>query len=213
MEVRTSRCAILKSSIDNVLANALINHKPTMDYAELSTLLYRVCNVVNGRPGALKDLNEDTMVPLTVNQILLGKTRTAKPVIQGNLQPEAYFKSEKYLQELTLAWWNIWKTKALSTLLPFYRGEDSVRHRDLKEGDVCLLLFESKVVADYKLCRVSEVTESSDDCTRTVKVKYLPDNQLKKKIIPGQQFSQDWMQEKEVAVQRLALIVPVEELQ
>ena len=207
------RVAMMKSTIDNVLANSLINHKPTLDYTEMSTLLYRVCNIVNDRPVALKDLNEDTMVPLTVNQLLLGKTRTAKPVLRGEVQPEAYFKSEAYLQELTQAWWNQWKTKALSTLLPFYRGEDCDRHRNLRIGDVCLLLFESKVVADYRLCRVSDVTLSVDDCVRTVIVKYLPNNQLKKKFVPNEKFDPTWMQEKEVAVQRLALIVPVEELE
>ena len=90
-------------------------------------------------------------------------------------------------------------------LFPLYRGEDSIRYRNLQEGDVCLLLYESKVAADYRLCRVSRTTVSKDNCVRTVFVSYLPANQLKKKIVPDQQFSPDWMEEKEVVVQRLAL--------
>ena len=58
-----------------------------------------------------------------------------------------------------------------------------------------------------------EVVESSDDCVRTVRVSYLPDNQLKKKVVPGEKFTHDVMQKKEVAMQRLALIVAVEELE
>ena len=75
------------------------------------------------------------------------------------------------------------------------------------------MLYESKVVANYRLCRVGEVVESVDGCVRTVTVKYLPDNQLKKKLKVGEKFEEGWMQEKEVAVQRLALIVAVEELE
>ena len=82
----------------------MISNKPTLDYAELGTLLYRICNVVNDRPVHLRNSNEDTMIPLTVNQLLLGKTITAKPITEPVIHPEAYSASESYLQELTKCW-------------------------------------------------------------------------------------------------------------
>ena len=207
------RVAAMKSTLEHILASSLINHKPTLDYVQMSTLLYRVCNIVNDRPIGLRNHDENTMVPLTVNQLILGKTRTAKPVINSELCPEAYSDSEKYLKELTQAWWNQWKVQALSTLLPFYKGEDSVRHRNLRVGDVVMMIYDSKVAADYRLCRVAEVILSKDGCVRTAHVNYLPNNELHRKMKLGEKFDPAWMQGKEVSVQRLVLLVPVEELE
>ena len=96
----------------------------------------------------------------------------------------------------------------MPTLLPYHKWEMSRRHRNLKVGDVCLLQFESKVVSTYKMCCVIEVKESAEKCVRTVTVGYLPQNRLKKK-----EYDPKSIDTKEVAVQRLTLIVPVEEIE
>ena len=204
------RVAILKRTLDHLLSSSMICGKPTLNYVELSSMLSRVCNIVNDRPVSLKNLNEDVKVPLTVNQLLLGKTMTARPLVdlEGDRVEENYHAVDSYLHELTNTWWNMWKCQALPTLLPYYRGKDSDRHRNLRVGDVCLLLYESKVIAHYRLVRVYKVVLSKDDCVRTVIVVYLPDNQLRKR-----DYDPEKLEQKEVAVQRLALIVPNEEIE
>ena len=71
-------------------------------------------------------------------------------------------------------WWKLWKQRALPSLLPYYRWEEAKRHRNLRKGDICLLLYESKILANYRLCRVLEAEPSEDGCVRTVTVGYLP---------------------------------------
>merc|ERR1711973_997586 len=66
------RVAALKHTLDHLLANTLMATKPTLNYAELCTMLER----------------------------------------------------------------------AAPTLLPYYRWEETKRHKNLREGDVCLLLYE-----------------------------------------------------------------------
>ena len=103
-------------------------------------------------------------------------------------------------------WWKMWKQCVLPSLLPYYRWEESRRHRNLREGDFCLLLFESKVLANYRLCRVLQAEPSEDGCVRTVTVGYLPrkaHNRVAYHPMP--------LEQKEVAIQRLVLILPIEE--
>merc|ERR1712082_60134 len=176
-----------------------------LNYAELCTLLARAASVVNNRPIGVKNLTKDELVPLTVNQLLLGRTSSVEPV-QVDVEPEGYIAADLYLQELLVMWWKLWKQRALPSLLPYYRWEESRRHRNLKEGDICLLLYETKIVANYRLCKVMEADVSDDDCVRTVTIGYLPRKALKHMV-----YHPVPLESKKVAVQRLVLILPVEE--
>ena len=61
-------------------------------------------------------------------------------------------------------------------------------------------------MANYRLCKVMEAVVSDDDCVRTVTIGYLPRKALKQMI-----YHPVPLEYKEVAVQRLVLILPVEE--
>ena len=80
---------MLKNTLDHLLANTIITEKPTLNYAELQALLSRAANIVNYRPIGVKSLTEDELVPLTVNQLLLGRTATVEPM-QIEVDPEGY---------------------------------------------------------------------------------------------------------------------------
>ena len=81
-----------------------------------------------------------------------------------------------------------------------------MRHRNLQQGDICLLLYESKIVANYRLCRVIEAVPSNDGRVRTVTVGYLP-RKSRRQVV----YHPVPLESKEVYVQRLVLILPVEE--
>ena len=97
---------------------------------------------MNDRPIGIKSLTENELMPLTVNQLLLGRTSSIEPV-QIEVEPEGYVAADQYLQELMTTWWKLWKQRALPHLLPYYRWEEAKRHRNLQPGDVCLILYES----------------------------------------------------------------------
>ena len=145
-------------------------------------------------------------VPLTVNQFFLGHAGTTIAVEEIG-PDEGYMDSNSDLEELTTAWWNICKNRALPTLLSHYRWKQSKHHRNLRKGDICLMVYESKVAAQYRLCQVVNAKLSDDGCVRTVEVGYLPKNKLKKrKYIPND------LETKEVAENRLCLLMPIEDM-
>ena len=69
-----------------------------------------------------------------------------------------------------------------------------------------LLLFKSKVLANYRLFRVMEAEPSKDGCVRIVTIGYLPRKALNKVA-----YHPVPLEQKEVAIQRLVLILPIEE--
>ena len=87
---------------------------------------------------------------------------------------EGYTATNTYLQELTQSWWKLWKERAFPTLLPYYRYKEAGRHKNLQPGDVCLIQYDNKIRATYRLCKVIEVKKSDDGCVRTVVVGYMP---------------------------------------
>ena len=100
------------------------------------------------------------------------------------------------------AWWKLWEQQAFPLLLPYSKFEDTKRHKNLQVGDVCLIKYETKVAATYCLCRVVRVVPSDGGIVRTVEVQ-LGNSKTTKKAQPGKRLA--------TAVQRLVLLVPVEE--
>ena len=116
------RVAALKSTLNHLMANTIIAEKPTLQYAELQVLLSRAANVVNDRPIGVRSLTEDELVPLTVNQLLLGRTAAVEPP-QIEVNPEGYVAADQYIKELMTVWWKLWRQRALPHLLPYYKWE------------------------------------------------------------------------------------------
>ena len=172
---------MLKNTMDHLLANTIISEKPTLSYAELQSLLSRAANIVNDRPIGITGLTEDELVPLTVNQLLLGRTASVEPV-QCEDEPEGYVAADQYVRELMSSWWKLWKQRALPYLLPYYKWQEAQRHRNLEPGDICMMLYESKVVGNYRLCRVIKAEPSDDECVCTVTVGYLPRKNVRQAV-------------------------------
>ena len=62
-----------------MLASTVNGDRPVLNYAKLGTLLAKVANIINDRPIVVKGLTEDELVPITVNQLLLGRTSSSPP--------------------------------------------------------------------------------------------------------------------------------------
>ena len=121
--LKTSRSATVPTSAVN-------GEKPTLNYAELGTLLAKAANIINDRPIGVKNLSEDELVPLTVNQLLLGRTSSTPPP-DSELPKEDFRAAGMYLHNLTQMWWRLWMEQGFATLLPYYRHKDTKRHKNL----------------------------------------------------------------------------------
>ena len=206
-----NRVKILKQTL------ALTLDKNTLNYAELQTLLASCANTMNDRPVGVRFLSEEDYVPVTVNQLLLGRTSTTAgsfdlaTAVDGEMVENRATLSRrmKYLSELETAWWRQFHCQAFSSLLPFHGYKESKRHNNLRVGDVCLLKYENKIKADYRYCRVESVFPDDQGVVRTVNVKMRPrDN--RDKALPYKAKAPVVMN---VGVQRLVLIVPAEDIE
>ena len=88
------RVASLKSTLNHLLANTIVSEKPTLHYAELQTLLSRAANIVNDRPIGVRSLTEDELVPLTVNQLLLGRQGLSCIFLSGSARSIPPFQDQ-----------------------------------------------------------------------------------------------------------------------
>merc|ERR1712101_90889 len=118
----------------------------------------------------VKNITENELVPLTVNQLLLGCTSSSPPP-DLEMPGENYHAAKTYLDSLTQMWWNLWMEQGFPTLLPYYKYKDTKHHQNLRVNDICLIKYETKVASTYRLCRVIKLLPSADGLVRTVEVR------------------------------------------
>ena len=90
-----------------VMIGSTINNSPTVTYPELVVLLSRVANVINDRPLGVRSLTNDDFVPVTPNQLLIGRTSTS-PRSYTAEETQGFTARLSYQEELLNVWWNLW---------------------------------------------------------------------------------------------------------
>ena len=162
-----------------MLNSTLVGTKPTLSYAKLCTTLARVASIVNDRPIGVCSMTKEEIVPLTVNQLLLGRSTSALREAYTETAQDNYMAANDYQEELLSQWWNRWKIIGLPQLIPYQRFKDAKRHKNLQEGDVCLLQYDGKFKHTYRLCIILKSFPSEGNIVRTVKVGFRPKTQCK----------------------------------
>ena len=126
------------------------------------------------------------------------------------MDEESPTKRLAYKQQLESDWWQQWKVQCFDYLIPTKTW--TVEKRGVKVGDVVLISYDEKSkTGTYKLGRVSSVEIDADGLVRTCTVAY----RLVRSDLPPEElrFYYKGLKYKEirVPVQRLCMILPVEE--
>ena len=109
---------------------------------------------------------------------------------------------KSYLEDLECAWWYQYKVQCFESLLPTRKW--NVTKRNICVGDVVLIQYASKTVpGTYRLGRVLQTEKEGDGMVRTCTVKYV--------LCNGDLNKRATHKELRLPVQRLVLILPVEE--
>ena len=160
---------------------------------------------MNQRPIAVRDFTEDDLHAITPNDLLLQRTRNTVPGAQYSTD-DNLTKSQETMREIEQLWWDQWVVQALPHLVPFKKWK--TEHRDVQKGDIVLVLYEKKVSkGEYKLARVLSVEKDVHGRVRTVVVGIRGKDRAEK-LLP---YIPRPLQEHRLGVQRLAVILPVEE--
>jgi len=179
-------------------------HNQRLSVPELQTLFYEVANVLNERPIGSLPGSDSELSMLTPNSLLLGRCTAKNP---GGWQPEQANNNSRYnlVQSLTDLFWSRWTQLCAPTLVLHPKWHTS--HRNLKPGDVVLVMDSDSMRSEYRLALVKEVYPGDDHKVRKVLLSY-------KNYKVGEKISQYSGAKDQLitrSVQRLVLIVPVDE--
>ena len=179
---------------------------------ELETSFKVVSSILNSRPvyarwGPRGGNDPDFLSPLTPNMMLTGRAGTGVPVRDYDLSDKPLHRLQ-YVEECTAQWWDQYMAQNFSSLVP--RQKWFYEQRNMVVGDVVLLQYEGKCrPATYRLAVVVDVEVAGDGLVRTVTVEY----SLLAELPPSERHLYKGVTKKRVrvSVQRLVLILPVEE--
>ena len=186
-----------------------------MNYAELLCAVKRIANILNNRPISVQRTktdaqDEDFLHPLTPNMLLMmadsGVSPPSAMSLDCNDDPRLRFS---FISEIERAWWYQYKVQYFQSLIPTRKWIEE--QRNMRPGDVVLIEYKSKSLpGTYRLGRVKDVeVDEHDNLVRTCTVLY-------KLVKPITENNKDTVtdvvtKEVRVPVQRLVLILPVEE--
>ena len=157
------------------------------------------------RPNSVST-DEDFLRPLTPNMLLSGRNANC-PNIEYTEVEDSHLR-RSFIEELEAAWWYQYKVQCFDSLIPTRKWLDA--KRNMMARDVVLIQYSSKSIpGTYHLGRVTEVELDEDNLVRTCLVRY----HLVKPIKADNRDSTNDVLRKQirVPVQRLVLILPVEE--
>ena len=172
---------------------------------ELQTAFFQIADICNQRPIGLnqKPREDGTFDVITPNDLLHG--RSGHPVpddanIAADLPVTARYRS---VHHVTNAFWKKWSNIASPSLVVRQKWHQA--SRNVCVGDLVSVCDPSPIKAKYKLAIVDAVHPSADNRVRSVTVRYV----LLHKNSKGEDVVKNITVKR--SVQRLALILPVEE--
>ena len=174
-----------------------------------------VASVANSRPvsaryGPKGGDDPDYLTAITPNMLLTGRANTEVPIREYDKSSSTLTRLE-YVQRVIREWWEQFKVQNFTSLIPTQRWQEP--RRNMRIGDVVLVQYTSKSApGTYRLARVISVeVDEIDKLVHTCTVLYSllaelkPADRLKYKGVTRKQLR--------VPVQRLVLILPVEEVE
>ena len=179
---------------------------------ELQTCFKVVACILNSRPiyarwGNRGGDDPDYLSPLTPNMLLTGRANTSLPVRNYGFSDKPLFRLS-YVEECISQWWGQFMSQNFSSLVP--RQKWFFTRRNMKVGDVVLIQYEDKSKpGTFRLGVIIAVEEDRDGLVRTVTVQYslLADLPVQDRLL----YRGVKKKKLRVPVQRLVLILPVEE--
>ena len=188
-------------------------HCTRLNYAEMLCAVKRIANILNDRPVSVQRtktdaLDEDFLHPLTPNMLIMGRS-SSQPPMEGVHDVEDPHVRMSFIDEIERAWWYQYKVQHFHSLMPTRKWME--QKRNIMVGDVVLIEYSSKSLpGTYRLGRVRDVEiDPRDNLVRTCTVMY-------KLVKPITEKNRDTVgdvttKEIRVPVQRLVLILPVED--
>ena len=185
-----------------------------MRLLEMQAAVKIVASVTNSRPisawyGPKGGDDPDYLTAITPNMLLTGRANTEIPVRDYDETSRPLVRMQ-YVQQVVTEWWNQFRVQNFSSLVPTQKWQEE--RRNIEVGDVVLVQYSSVTKpGSYRLAKVVSVEQDEDDgLVRTCTVVYSILAELG--IDEMLEYKGITRKERGVLVQRLVLILPVEEM-
>jgi len=159
--------------------------------------------MMNSRPLGIKSDSDDVMEVLTPNSLILGRNSSDNP---GCYPDTGRTPRLSTVHKIADRFWAAWLKVCKPAMLSHRRWFDE--RRNLQVGDVVLVTDNSPLIKSYQLAKVTEAQADSDGMVRTVEIGYKRYKATEKGTARYTGGSTTTLRR---SVQRLVLIVPVEE--
>ena len=172
---------------------------------ELQTILFETANIINERPLGLSKPREDgSYVVITPNQLLLGRSQNILPDDTGIADSLPMTARYRLVNHVTNVFWRKWSMEVSPNLI--VRQKWHTKTRNLCVGDLVMICESTKLKSKYRLAIVDEVKEDASGVVRSGTLRYCN--------IEKSPQGEDKVTMMRVvrSVQRLVLIMPVEEM-
>ena len=171
--------------------------------SELLTVLSQASDLLNERPLGVMPGEDSEISILTPNSLLLGRSASRNP--GGYVSNPSLRSRITLIQGITDQFWKHWTSLYAPTLI--HQTKWLHEERDLRVGDIVIVADSGVLKGEYRLARVSQVLPSADGRVRRVRILY-------KRYKVGEKLREYRGAsdiEVERSVQKLALLVPVED--
>ena len=165
-------------TVRRVFEGILQEFGSSLNVESLTTFLYEAAAIVNARPLACVNINDETLMPLTPNHLLTMKSRIVVS------PPGTFVKHDMYLikhwrrtQYLANLFWTRWRSEYLSKY--HQRSKWTTSTPNFQPGDVVLVVDEALPRSKWKLARLVSVNTSEDGRVRSARVKMVSANENK----------------------------------
>jgi len=188
----------LIGEVKKILNQMLLSKK--YSFNELATILYESAVVVNSRPIGIKGRSNDLEAgsPITPLHLMLGRATIEAPRVVVEKVSNLNRRLE-FVESVKNEFWNKWRAVVFQGLDRSYKWRKEFRN--MRVGDVVLLKNETAASAQYKIARISEILpDKKDELIRKVVVAYKN---------PGENV----FRYSERPINKLSLVVPVEEVE
>ena len=193
---------------------ALYQHSG-LNYAELQSTFKKLASILNSRPISARfgprhvESDPDYLEIITPNMLLTARTGVDLPLREYD-DEDSPGRRLAYKQQLESDWWVQWKVQCFDSLLPTQAWH--TEKRGVKVGDVVLISYsDQSKTGTFKLGRVTDIEIDDDNLVRTCTVSY----RLIRSDLPPEEmriyFNGIKYKEIRVPVQRLCVILPIEE--
>ena len=188
-----------------------LHHGQKLNYAELSCLLTRAAAVINRRPiGARHHGGGEGEICVITPELLLQGGRLCKGPEHGEDLAEEFSTVSQHMvcmEQAFLNWWRMWFDQVWESLVPYKKWR--TQHRNVQPGDIVLLQYVSKVAKPvYRYGRVLSVQPDRHGVVRSVTV---GTRSRRGKEEKGEEYKPRKLDRQLVPVQRLVMLLPVEE--